>query len=251
MALFGWENAVDAAGVSLLASAAVLGFGPELLRVPIGAPSVAWQTPVGTLAASLTITSPAPIDWRAVCLSRTNLTMAATIRVRVGAYDSGVVAAGVAFGIGQALHVLPATVSAVTLQIDIADPTNPDGFLNVPLVFAGPAGFNALIAPATNDGLDIRTADTQTRGGTILTARLSSARGWQVTMSSVKDTDSPLLDALSASAAAGRNVLFVPRVGHARAAAESIFGLLAPGRRGFLGPVGDYRTWSATISERL
>ena len=115
--------------------------------MPIGAASVAWQTPAGTTAAALTVTTTAAVAWRAVSLNRSNLTTGATIRVRVGsaaslttapAYDSGVVSAGVAVGIGQALHVLPAAVSALAMRIDISDPANPDGYLNSPLAYAGP-----------------------------------------------------------------------------------------------------------------
>jgi len=102
MALLGWENAIETSSTSLVASAAADGASAEQLRVPIGAASVAWQTPAGTTAAALTVTATAAVAWRAVCLGRTNLTIAATIRVRVGsaasitsapAYDSGTVAA--------------------------------------------------------------------------------------------------------------------------------------------------------------
>jgi hypothetical protein len=57
------------------------------------------------------------------------------------------------------------------------------------------------------------------------------------------------LDQLEATAAQGRNILVVQRIGHVRAAAESVFGLLNPGRRGFASVNG--RSWSATIYERL
>ena len=137
MALLGWENAIETSSTSLVASAAADGASAELLRVPIGAASVAWQTPAGTTAAALTVTAAtAAVAWRAVSLNRTNLTTAATIRVRVSsaaslttapAYDSGVVSAGVAVGIGQALHVMPTAVSALAMRIDISDPANPDG----------------------------------------------------------------------------------------------------------------------------
>ena len=147
MALLGWENAIETSSTSLVASAAADGASAELLRVPIGAASVAWQTPAGTTAAALTVTTTAAVAWRAVSLNRTNLTTAATIRVRVGSaaslttaptYDSGTVSAGVAVGIGQALHVMPAAVSALAMRIDISDPANPDGYLNSPLAYAGP-----------------------------------------------------------------------------------------------------------------
>lgn len=255
MAIFGWQNAVEAAGVALSASSAAEGYGPEALRVPIGNPAVAWMTPPGVTSAALTITAPAPIDWRVVDLARTNLTSGATMRVRVGDpgapdYDSGDGPAGVARGVGQGLHLLPAAVPGTVLTIDIADPSNPDGRLNIPLLYAGP-GDEISIAPQSDTGRDVRRADTTTRGGTVLPQALSAGRSWQITVGFARDAELAWLDGLEAAAAAGRNVLFVPRLNHARAAAEAIYGLLTAGRRGFLGPSGQYRTWSATITERL
>nr|WP_314072192.1 hypothetical protein [uncultured Roseococcus sp.] len=255
MALLGWQNAVEAAGVGLTASSAAAGYGPEALRVPIGNPSVAWMTALGVTSASLVIAAPGAIDWRAVCLARTNLTPAATMRVRVGSplapdYDSGVVPAGVRVGVGQALHLLPAVVPGATLTIDINDAGNPDSRLNIPLVYAGP-GAEIAIAPQSDTGIDVRRGDVITRGGTVLTQALSAARSWQISVGFARDAALGWLDELEAAAAAGRNVLFVPRLAHPRAAGEAIFGLLAPGRRGFLGPSGLYRIWAATITERL
>lgn len=248
MALLAWENAVETAALS--ASAALEGFGPDMLRIPEGNASVAWQTPAGTISASLTITAPAAIAWRALCLARTNLTSGATLRVRAGAYDSGTVPAGVAWGVRQALHLLPAGLSGTVMQLDVADPANPDGFLNIPLAFAGPA-YELIITPDTDEGLDIRRADAVTRGGGIRPQPLSHARGWQIAAASVPDAFSEWLARLQIAAAAARNVLFVPRPEHPRAAAEAVLGLLAPSRRGFITPVGDFRSWSATITERL
>ena len=188
MALLGWENAIETSSTSLVASATADGASAELLRVPIGAASVAWQTPAGTTAAALTVTTTAAVAWRAASLNRTNLTTAATIRVRVGSaasitsaptYDSGVVSAGVAVGIGQALHVLPAAVSALAMRIDISDAANPDGYLNIPLAYAGP-GTECSIAYSSDDGLDVRRGDTTTRGGQVFVDALSRARGWNL-----------------------------------------------------------------------
>ena len=164
--------------------------------MPIGAASVAWQTPAGTTAAALTVTAAtAAVAWRAVSLNRTNLTTAATIRVRVSsaaslttapAYDSGVVSAGVAVGIGQALHVMPTAVSALAMRIDISDPANPDGYLNIPLAYAGP-GTECSIAYSSDAGLDVRRGDTTTRGGQIFVDALSRARGRNLHLGYVRD----------------------------------------------------------------
>jgi hypothetical protein len=58
-----------------------------------------------------------------------------------------------AVGIGQALHVMPAAVSALAMRIDISDAANPDGYLNIPLAYAGP-GTEFNIAYSSDTGLD-------------------------------------------------------------------------------------------------
>lgn len=259
MALIGWENAVEAATTSLTASSAADGLSAELLRVPVGNPATAWQTAAGVTSASLTIIAASAIAWRAVALCRTNLTAAATMRVRVGtaanvasspAYDGGVVSAGVAVGIRQALHILPSAVSAVALRIDLADPTSPDGFLNIPLAFAGPAvEFN--ISTSTDDGDAIRRADVQTRGGSIIADPLSRARDWSARIGFIREAEAAFIDPLKAAAAQGINVFFLPLLGHPRASSDAVFGQMAPARRGYLGQVAAYRTWAFTITERL
>ncbi len=259
MALLGWENAVETAAVTLAASSEATGYTAQMLRIPMGAPSVAWQTEAGVTSAYILLTSPASVAWRAVCLTRANFTTAATIRVRVGTvanitsapdYDSGVVSAGVAVGVGQALHILPSAVSAVACRIDIADTANPDGRLNIPLLYAGP-GTEFNVSSDSKVSIEARRQDVTTRGGQVFADALSRARAWAFSIALINDSAATWLDPIEAAAAAGGNVLFVPRVGHSRASAECVFGLLAPGARGFVGASGLYRNWSATISERL
>ena len=259
MALIGWTNAVDMPLVELAASSAAFGYDVANLRDPRGAPSIAWQTPAYTRDAFLTLNSPTPIAWRLAALCRTNLTTAARLRVRVGAlatvisapaYDSGLISAGVAVGIGQALHVMPVAVSATTMNIYVDDAANPDLCLNIPLAYAGSMQ-DVAIGPSSDTGLNVRRADTTSRGGTVTTQPLSWARQWEVRLPFLRDADIAWLDTLEAAAAVGRNVMFVPRETHARASSEAILGLLTPGRRGFLGSTGNNRSWSASINERI
>jgi len=259
MALFGYENAVETPSTLLIVSSEIPGYLAANLRVPLGSSATAWQTAPGVTSASLTITAAAAVSWRAVCLARTSLTTAATMRVRVGSvaninttpnYDSGVVSAGVAVGIGQALHLLPTATSEVAMIIDIADTANPDGLLNIPLAYAGPATETPL-SPRSRREPQLRDADTTTRGGVVLAQPLSRARAWQIELGMVPDATSGWLDAMEAAAGARRNILFVPRTPHARAAAESVFGLVRSGSRGFLTATGRNLTFSASISERL
>jgi hypothetical protein len=186
VALIGWDNAVMDAVVTLAASSAAAGYPVEMLRIPLGAPSVAWQTAAGVTSATLTLTAATSITWRAVALARTNLTPSATIRVQVGAYDSGTVSAGVGVGIGQALHVLPSDTAGTTMTITIADATNPDSALNIPLAYAGPMQLIP-VDSSSDTGRDMRRADTTTRGGTVITEALSAARQWQFRVSLLRD----------------------------------------------------------------
>jgi hypothetical protein len=248
MALLGWENAVETAALTV--SSSVTGMGPEMLRVPLGNAATALQTPAGTTSLTLTAALPSLAGWKLVALSRTNLTPAATLRVRVGAYDSGAVPAGVVAGVGQALHVLPDRVTGTTLQLDVADPGNGQGFLNIPLAFLGPAasfrfGYNsqANITP--------RSDTLQTRGGQEITTPLSSQRGWSFNIPQLPDSAAGFLDPLQAAAVARRNILYAPRPAHARAASEAVYGLLVPGPAGFVTGSGLLRSWQATITERL
>lgn len=183
-------------------------------------------------------------DAQALALSGTGSTLIAP------AYDSGTISAGVAVGVGQALHVLPTAVSAVAMRVDLSDPTNRDGCLNIPLAYAGP-GVEVALAMPSDTGLEVRRDDTTTRGGQIFTSALSRARGWSMKFDALRDADLGWMDGLEATAAQGRNIFFAPRVGNARASSEAVFGLLAPGRRGFLDRNGNFRPWSATILERL
>ena len=259
MALIGWENAVEAAGAAISTSSEAVGYPAQMLAIPQGAPSVAWQTLAGVTAAHVQIAASAAVAWRAVALTRTNLTNAATIRVRLGSvanitsapdYDSGTIPAGVVAGIGQALHILPSAVTAAVCRIDISDAANPDRCLNIPLAYAGPCTAFTISADSRNS-LDVRRQDVTTRGGQVFTDALSRARTWAISVGFIRESAIAFLDGLEAASTDGVNVLFIPRESSARASAESIFGLLTPGLRGFIGPTGLYRNWSANITERL
>lgn len=183
-------------------------------------------------------------DTQALDLSSTGSTLTTPT------YDSGFVSAGVTLGLRQGLHILSSSISGEAVCISILDPTNPDGYLNIPLVYAGDT-YDLDISIATDTGIDFRRNDTVTRGGTTITEALSAARGWQITSDFFGDTELDWLRSLEANAAAGTNILFIPRPLYAKPAAEAVYGLLTPGRRGFTTHDGLIYKWSASISERL
>lgn len=259
MALIGWDNTVARAETVLGVNAAAAGMGAENLRLGLGNAAAAWQTPAGTTSASVLLACNEAVPYRVICAARTNLTASALLRVRIGtaasylaspAYDSGLVPADVGTGIGQAIHVLPSAVTAPVLLLDILDPSNPDGFLNIPLLWAGDAAaFN--LGYASTESRVVRRQDVETRGGTVLPQPLSVARAWQITAPLLLDAQGAWWAPLEAAAAASRNILFIPRLAAGAPAREAIVGLLQGGPRGFVGGSGQLRSWSATITERL
>jgi len=106
-ALFGHRNYV-LSGV-LGASASVATFGVGQLQNEQGSPASAWQTPIGTTSAFLTIDAGSALPWRLFGLFRTNLTGAARVRWRLGpdptmiapVFDSGWLDGGVQPGYQQ------------------------------------------------------------------------------------------------------------------------------------------------------
>ena len=170
------------------------------------------------------------------------------------AYDSGFVPAGVRPGFGQSVHVAPAPVAGEAVRLDITDPTNPDGFINVPLAYAGPVWQPATnIAYDTSLGRDDATDETTTRGGAEFPTLQWTRRRWDVSLQGIRASELwPSVMELDRAARTGQNVLFVPDPAGADVAREAVFGRLRS-----LGDVtypfgnGDRRAWRARITERL
>lgn len=261
MSWLGHDNRVLTGAITV--SAAVEGMGAAQLRDVHGASSSAWQTPFGTLAGQLDIDSgDNASQWQAFALCRTNLTAAATLRVRVGndaafatsAYDSGTIGAGVAADVGQAVHFIAAAIAGRHARINIDDPFNPDGFLHVPLAFAGPGWTVAMgITPASADGDEVVAAEARTRGGQEYVELRHARRAWELAMEAVLDASerrdrlAPLLRA----AADGRNVLTIPRL-DGDMAREAVFGRLqATTRVGWQAGIMGWRTVRLLATERM
>jgi hypothetical protein len=258
--LFGWKNRILSA-VALTASSKASGLTAGNLQTQQGAPSEAWQTAAGVTAASLLIDAGEDVLWRAFGLFRTNLTPAATVRWRLGNlssfstsfYDSGDLS-GVVAGFGQHVHVIPSDVMSRYARLDISDPTNPDGFLNVPLAYAGPVWIPQVnIAPGGAVGRDRDATVVKTRSGGEFVSLRSSRRRWAVSLLALTSAEAWLQVAeLEDAAADGRNILFVPFPAGAHVQREAVFGLLASNSPVTLPtPNAELRTWSATITERL
>jgi hypothetical protein len=168
-------------------------------------------------------------------------------------YDSGA-QPGVAPGYGQLVTVAPAEVTGRCARVDISDPANPDGFLNIPLAFAGPAWSPQVnIAPGGAVARDRDQTVVRTRaGGEYVTLR-STRRRWAVSLPALSGDEAWLQAAeLEEAAAGGRNILFVPFPAGTHVQREAVFGLLASSSpMAMPTPNAELRTWSATITERL
>ncbi|OUJ05365.1 hypothetical protein [Acetobacter malorum] len=254
----GWENRVLDAALS--ASAQVSGLPVTNLRNQQGAPSLGWRVP-GTTA-TLTISHPPAGPWRAFGLFRTNLSATATWRIRTGSYDASW------YGVdwisdwtgpcnatnGQCVYVLPGAITAERCEITITDKDNPDGYLSIPLAYAGP-----LWQPARNYSTE-STADRNLGVDSITTlggAEFVSPRWYQRSLSiahqSYGDADAVVLEQILRVAATGQNILFLPDPSATPAvlAEKSLFGRLSGNDLTNPFGIADRHALTLTLTERL
>lgn len=248
---FGWQNRVLDA--TLAADAQAVRLPVSNLRTQQGAASLGWRV-IG-ITAGLTLTLPGPASIQVASFHRTNLTAAATWTVTAYRNNVGVwTAAGGPVVGGQTLAVAPATVMADSVRITVSDPTNPDGWLDLPLAYVG-----SLWQPARNFSTD------STRGRALGQDSLTSlagtefveARWYQRTASiahqSLGDADAAVLDQILTAAATGQNILFLPDPGAdgATLASQALFGRLSGGDLSNPFGVADRHALTLTMTERL
>ncbi|MFH5927543.1 hypothetical protein [Roseomonas xinghualingensis] len=252
---FGWDRNWVRHG-RLTAGSQVNGLGVGNLQNDHGSPSMGWQT-VGT-GSWFEIDMGVDVPWRAFVLARTNLTPLAAIRWQVSnsagalVYDSGEIPAGVVPGIGQSVHILGGEVAGSICRCYFGDPSNPDGFVNIALAYAGPlTQTKRNFSYGASVGRTQAGADVRSRGGALFRNLHWAARRWDVQFAALTDAEVwPLVMALDLHARRGGNVLFVPRPNHPDVARETIYGTLTTTSDPTL---TDYsrRDWRATIEERL
>jgi hypothetical protein len=229
--LLGWENRLLTA--ALTASSAAEGLGAEQMQNPHGAAATAWQTAPGVTTASLLIDAGAATTWRVGSLHRTNLTTAATLRFRVGndatfataTADTGTLTGRVAAGFGQAVAILDAETTGRYARFDIADPTNPQGRLIIPLGYAGPAWQpDHQWDPASPEAAQAEVLNQVTQGGQEWPELRWRRRQRAVVLPQVPRADRwQRLGALELAAAAQGNLLLVPNP-EGDLAREPVFG---------------------------
>jgi hypothetical protein len=229
---------------SVSASASVAGLGPSQLQNDQGNASFALQIP-GT-SGSITVSGSA--EYRMFGLFRTNLTPSASVSWSIGGASCAVVP-----WFGQSVLVLDAPVSAGGVTVSISDPSNPDGFLNIPLAYAGP-GFQPLVnmdfssAPNRQAG----TLKEITRAGGTLARNDWVKRTFDLSMSNIRPDEVTTMDDIDLVGRHSHNILFVPDPMSATIGREAIFGEWE-GTSGLTYPyqAADARGYRATITERL
>ena len=169
-------------------------------------------------------------------------------------YYSGLIPAGVAKGYGQTVHIPPTGTRGRWLHCNIYDPGNPDGFINIPLAFAGPCWQPALnLGWGSAVGRDGLVTETVTRGGQEYPTSLWQRRLWEMEFVGIRDAEVwPCVMELDSMSRSGGNVLLVPRPDGPDMMRETVFG-----RFKAAGPLTtplmsfDARAWRATVTERL
>jgi len=258
----GSDNLVTTA--TLTANSAAPGLGAENLANEQGSAESAWQTAAGvvTSAGGALARADFAVTGRSVQgfgLFRTNLTPAATVTFQIWSatgptlvYGSGALP-GPVVRYGQVVHILATPVVGDFLQILVDDPTNAEGFINVPLAFCGPLwnpqiGFDWQSA----HGRNVSTARRRSAGGQVFTDLRYRARVFDLRLSGVTAAEWTTLDALDHDARTDQNILVVPDAASANLQTSAVFGPLEPTASiTYPAQSGDARAWAARSEERL
>lgn len=253
--IIGWVNIAKLA--SIVASSAEDLLPPENTINDIGAPSAGWQTADGVTSASIEYTfDQEGSSVRMVGIFRSNLTPNAQINVTIthGGSDTWTgTLAGPRAGYGQVVFILPETEYADSVTIEIEDAENPDGHINVPLVFIGDAWLPTYsVSPSLNDGWQPQQNIQLTRGGQAYVTELSNPRVMSFDFGAIAQDEAYTAPReLARLAGLGTNVLIIPDGNADEIQYEAIFGMITAPRPMGTVPGTRLRTWSATVTERL
>lgn len=205
---FGWQNRVLDAILAASAQDDVLPV--DNLRDPSGANSLGWRCPRSD--ALLTLTLPKPGAFRAFSLHRTNLFPTASLTVSASLAGEQVWQGQASeCANGQMVLVAPNTVQADTVTFAITDADNTDGFLSIPLAYAGPIwqpvrNYSTESTASRNLGSDTVTS----LGGTQFLENRWIGRVLKIAHQSLGDTEADLIEQILRVSAMGQNTLFVP-----------------------------------------
>lgn len=249
--VIGYTNAVVLGTVA--ASSSATGLGPTQLQNDQGGDTYALRIPVVT---SSTIT----VTWSGLYhgfgLFRTNLTPSASVSAVVKNGSTTVASftfMPVVAGYRQTVYVLPVPVTGTSVVFTLSDSANTDGFMSIPLAFAGP-----LFQPARNMGYSSspgradQTTSTVTRSGAEIIRSDYIRRTFDLSFAGIKDAEQTAVWSIDLAGRQGNNLFFVPDPASLIINTQAIFGRLIP-QTGLTYPLqnADARGYRATITERL
>lgn len=252
---FGYANHVLGATVS--ADSQVPSLPAGNVQSDQGADALAWR--FTSAQASLTIDlGPGNVRMvRLISLHRTNLSPAAMADITLWAagamvwQQSGITVSPDA---GQSVLAAGIAVMADRIAITLHEPDMADGFVSVPLVYAGD-----LWSPVRNmstqstSGWDLGTDEATSLGGAEFPVNRWLRRRYVIDHQSLGRAELPALQAMVRWAATGRNVLFLPDGGAGRAelTQSAVFGRLTQGDLSNPFGAADRQRTTFTMTERL
>lgn len=251
--LIAWQNYCKNATIT--ASTAATNLPAGNVAGDSGSPSLGWQSVSGDFSGTTLTIVPSlpgqPLD--VVGLFRSNLS--ATAIVQFDLYTGGAVTYTQLFtpalGYGSVVCVLPVGTVADSIVISFTD-GNPDGFINVPMVFAGPA-WRPLGSCSFQSTLGRDVSDTRiiTRGGQLYDLLYYTKKRFVVSLSMRTSEAWAFADQMAIYAASGSNVLFIPDVTSPYLQQEAVFGTVTATDFGYPSMAADRRSWTFTVVERL
>jgi len=222
-----------------------------------GAESTAWQTEDGETDETLTIAFGSDLTFRAAGIFRTNLTSGASIVWTLKDGGSTVwttTTTGPIAGYRQVVVVADQDYTGDTLTIAITDNSNTDGFLNVPLAFAGQL-FILEYATAIESTYGRRDdiSELRSRGGQEFPTQRWVQRVYNFMLAAVVDSESyAYVGELDRLARLGGNVLFVPDINSSAIGYEAVFGRLKDAQDvNFSMRATGVRSYQGSMFERL
>jgi hypothetical protein len=254
--LWGWNNYVLPSPLAASSEALPV----YNLKDERGAPSVGWQTASGVTQNAIMWVFPTinRSIWRVWGAFRSNLTPFARMTVTLWNQPDLVVwvgsTSGPEPGFGQSILVAPDDKAADYCSITFDDPGNPQQFINIPLIYAGPAWMMA--SPPAYDtmfGGDAAINEAVSRGGQEFPVFLYERRRAELAFAGIRQGEVlGQLAELQQTARRGNNILFIPDVMSGTISMEAIYGrVTATADVGFPYAAADRRSWRARVTERL
>lgn len=252
---FGYANHVLDATVS--ADSQVPSLPAANIQSDQGADALAWRFTSAQATLTIDLGAGNARMMRLISLHRTNLSAAATVDLTLSAagvtvwQQSGI---GALPNVGQSVLAAGIAIQADRLVMTIHEPDMVDGFVSIPLVYAGD-----LWSPLRNmstqstSGWDLGTDEVTSLGGAEFPVNRWLRRRYAVDHQSLGLAELPALHAMVRWAATGRNVLFLPDSGASRAdlTQSAVFGRLMQGDLSNPFGAADRQRTTFTITERL